>query len=357
MIKKILRLPGLIDPHVHLRDPGATQKEDFYTGTCAALAGGYTTVLDMPNNPIPIITLAVLEEKRKLASSKVVCDIGFYFGVGSDSFDKLSDWELKKIAVCSHGLKIYLDHTTGELLIEDLEKLTQIFKRWPRNKPVCVHAEDLRVAQVLGLIATNPRRIHFCHVSQACEIELIKKAKEKGLAVTCEVTPHHLFLTEKDEKVLGPLGKMRPPLRKRGDVEALWKNLKVIDLVASDHAPHTMEEKRTDNPPPGVPGLETTLPLLLTAVSKGRLKNEDILRLCFENPRKIFGLSTISQTAIDIDLDKDYIFTKENFLTKCRWSPFEGFRVKGRVIRVFYGKEKVFEEGKVLVKPGFGKVL
>lgn len=356
--------PGLIDPHVHLRDPEQTHKEDFYSGTMAAIAGGFTTILDMPNNKIPITTLKKLKEKMKIARKKAVCDIGFYFGSLGDNFDEFSSVSRSQMVF---GLKLYLNETTGNFLIKK-NSLSRVFSAWNASLPTCpasdgapkpilVHAEDDTVSNVLRVAKKIILPVHFCHISTASELKLIIAAKNQGLPITCGVTPHHLFLTSSDAKTLGPFGKIRPPLRNKKDVAFLWKNLKWIDVIESDHAPHTVEEKKSKIPPYGVPGLETTLPLLLTAVSEKRLTIDDIIRLCFKNPSKIFGIFGDKKTKIEINLGKSYIVNHKSLFTKCAWSPFEGWKVKGKVERVFIRGKKVFEDGKILVKPGFGKIL
>lgn len=360
-------LPGLIDPHVHLREPGNIQKEDFYTGTAAALAGGYTTIIDMPNNKIPITTFERLNEKITIAKKKIVCDVGFYFGSLGDNLNQFSKVKHKVI-----GLKLYLNETTGNFLI-DKKALERVFIAWFQSsslhsnrlhaqKPILLHAEDEAVEYIIKIVERARQHVHFCHISTRSDIIQIIKAKEEGLPISCGVTPHHLFLTEKDVKKLGPFGKMKPPLRSKKDVEFLWKRLNYIDVIESDHSPHTKEEKRGENPPFGVPGLETTLPLLLTAVSEKRLTVDDIVRLCHDNPSRIFGVHHTNDTyhqsgEIEVGLSKSYIIENKNLLTKCGWSPFEGMKIKGKVSKVFIRGEKVFENGKILVKPGFGKII
>lgn len=339
----LIKLPGLIDCHVHLRDPGAIHKEDFKIGTKAAVAGGITTVCDMPNNPTPTTTLHRLNEKIRLAKEKALCQIFFHFGADQNNFNQFS-----KIKNKVKSLKVYMDHTTGSLLIEDLGVLTKIFQTWPKNLPITVHAEDATMLKVIGLINLWGNQVHFCHISQASEIEMIKKAKRLGLPITCGVTPHHLFLTEKDYKQLGPFGMMRPPLRSKKNVESLWKNLKFIDCFETDHAPHTKKEKKSKNPPNGVPGLETALPLLLTAVSKGKLTIKDIILRYFKNPAKIFNIKQGRDTYIEIDLNKKWQIRNKNLLTKCGWSPFDGWKVQGKAMRVFIKGRKVFENGEFL---------
>ena len=356
-----LILPGLIDPHVHLREPGQTHKEDFYTGTCAALSGGFTTILDMPNNLAPITTAKRLNEKIKIAKEKIVCDVGFHFGSLGDNLD-----EFPKIINKVLGLKLYLNQTTGNFVI-DKKILEKIFIAWNHAqtpalhsagvKPILMHAEENVIGDVIRIARRTKTKIHVCHVCSKNELGKIIEAKEMGMEITCGVTPHHLFLTEKDIKRLGSFAKMKPPLGTKTDQDFLWKNLKFIDVVESDHAPHTIEEKNSINSPFGVPGLETTLPLLLTAVSQKRLNIEDVIRLCHTNPSRIFNIKTDPKTKIIIDLNSSFIIHNSSLFTKCTWSPFNGWKVKGKVQKVFIRGKKVFENGKILVKPGFGKIL
>jgi len=347
----MIRLPGLIDLHVHLRDPGQTEKEDFFTGTSAALAGGFTTVLDMPNNKIPIITLDLLKEKIKEAKKKTVCNIGFYAGTIGNNLEQLSLME-----PYIFGLKLYFNQTTGNFII-DKKNLKKIFLSWKSNKPILVHAEEDALTNVLKVAVETRKKLHICHVSNQAQLSLIIKAKEKKIAVTCGVTPHHLFLTEKDIKSLKSFGLMKPFLGLKTDQNFLWKNLKYVDVIESDHAPHTISEKKSDHPPFGVPGLETTLPLLLTAVSEKKLSINRLIELCFENPKKIFDIKTDKNTWVEVDDKEEYIIDNKKLFTKCGWSPFNGWKVKGKIKRVFIRGKKVYEDGKLLVKPSFGKII
>lgn len=344
-------LPGLIDIHVHLRDPGQTEKEDFQTGTSAALAGGYTTIIDMPNNKVPITTQKSLNEKIRTAKRKILCDTGFYFGSLGDNIN-----EFPKITSKVMGLKLYLSQTTGGFIIPKGE-IRNVFKKWPKGKIILLHAEDNTLDFVIELSGKLGNKIHICHISSRDDLRKIIKAKENGLRITCGVTPHHLFLTERDVRNLGSYAKMKPPLRSNKDQNFLWKNLKYIDLIESDHAPHTIKEKNSNNPPFGVPNLETTLPLLITAMNDKRLDLNEVIRLCFEGPKRVLNLKTNPKTTIEVDIDRLYTLESKSLLTKCRWSPFLGMKVKGKVKRVFIRGKKVFEDGKVLVSPGFGKVL
>lgn len=363
-----LRLPGLVDAHVHLREPGYEHKEDFYTGTAAALAGGVTTVLDMPNTQPPTATPALLQEKARLAAAKAVCDVGLFVGATNDLADAY-------LPAAQHacGLKIYVSDTFGSLRIDDLDLLHRFFRTWAGKAdavgyrmdgheggigPIAVHAEELMLPVCLNLSHLYDAPLHVVHVSRRAEIELIRTAKERGYRVTCEVTPHHLFLTAEDAARLGPLGDMRPRLATPDDQAALWENLDAIDLFATDHAPHTLAEKALETPPPGVPGLETMLPLLITAMMEGRLTVEDIVARCADNPRRVYGLPAQPDTWVDVAVDEQpAAWSNERMKTKVGWSPFAGQPLYGRVERVALHGEVVYEGGRVLAAPGSGRVL
>ncbi len=344
-------LPGLIDPHVHMRTPGQSYKENFSTGTKAALAGGFTTVIDMPNNSTPITTEKLLDEKIKIAKKQTVCDIGFHFGSLGDNLD-----EFKKVSSKAKALKIYLNITTGGFIVDE-KVFESICKKWPKGKVIIVHAEENILDVILKIGNKYKQKIHVAHVSSQKELSIIKRAKKKRWMVTCGVTPHHLFLEKSDEKKLGAFAKMKPALKTRKDQEFIWKNLMYVDIVESDHAPHTLKEKKSHPQPFGIPGLETTLHLLLTAMSKKRLALKDIKRLCHDGPAKIFNIKTDKKTYIEIDESEEWILKNKNLKTKCKWSPFDGWKMKGRVKRVFIRGTKVFENDKILVRPGFGKII
>lgn len=347
----MLRLPGLIDVHVHLREPGGEHKEDFTSGSAAALAGGVTMLLDMPNTSPPVVDVETLALKRRLATSKVVCDVGFYLGASESNAA-----EVAGLARQAAGLKIYLDQTYGPLQMRNLAALLDHFRTWPAGRPIAVHAEGLSMAIAIGLARSFGRRLHLCHVSLAAEIALIRAAKESGAALTCETTPHHLFLTESDGQRLGPRGSMKPSLATEADQAALWANLDLIDCIATDHAPHTLAEKASSMPP-GVPGLETMLPLLLTAVAEGRLSLERLVELTHKAPRRIFGLPAQHDTWVEVDRDARYTLGDQNLHTRCAWTPFAGMPVQGRVRRVVLRGQIAYEDGAIRVEPGFGRVI
>lgn len=344
----MIKLPGLIDTHVHLREPGATQKEDFATGTKAAIAGGYTLVLDMPNNPEPTISPQSLNKKISLAEGRIYTDVGFHFGANLESTKYFTSLKTKVF-----GLKVYMNHTTGTLLQEDPDILQTIFSTWPKDKVLMVHAEGPTLKKAIDLAKKNNNKFHICHVSQANEIKLIKQAKRDGMSITCEVTAHHLFLTQEDRERLGGFGVMRPPLASEEDQQALWNGIKdgTVDTIASDHAPHTKEEKQNNPPPNGVPGLETSLPLLLTAVKNGKLSIEKLIELTHTNPKKIFNIPDQPDTYVEVNPTKPYTLPPKPLYTKCGWTPFEGMKVYGKIKRVVLKGQVVYDSGQIIGNP------
>jgi carbamoyl-phosphate synthase/aspartate carbamoyltransferase/dihydroorotase len=349
-MKNQTQIPGLIDVHVHLREPGATHKEDWDSGTASALAGGVTAVLAMPNTTPSITTTHAFQLAQQAAKNKARCDYGQYLGAGP-----ANSQEIAQLAEQAAGLKMYLDSTFGDLRLDEMTLWEGHFKHWPKDAPLAVHAEQRTLAAAILMASLYERPIHICHVSRKEEILVIKKAKEQGLQVTCEVAPHHLFLSEEDILTLGAgRSEVRPILATRADQDALWENLDVIDCFATDHAPHTLEEKDSDNPPPGFPGVETALPLLLNAVDQGRLSLEDIISRMHTNPKKIFNLPDQPETFVEIDLSEKWEIKAANLHSRCGWTPFEGFQVQGRVTRVVLRDQEVFAEGQILAQPGYG---
>lgn len=350
----MITLPGLIDPHVHLRYL-SPENEDFLTSTNAAIAGGFTMVLDMPNNTPPITTFPRLQAKIDQASHYTRYDIGFYFGSLGDNLD-----EFEKVKNMVYGLKLYLNQTTGGYIIDE-KTMRKIYKKWHEvtegKKPILLHAESEVLDSVAKIVKRTNQPTHICHISSKEELSKIIQMKDGGLPITCGVTPHHLFLTEDDLKTLGPYGMMKPPLKPKRDQEFLWENLKYVDVIESDHAPHTKKAKESVNPPFGVPGLETTLPLLLTAMNDRRITKKEIIDKCYTEPKKIFHLPDQPDTYVEVDENEEWVIKNENLFTKCKWSPFDGWKVKGKVKRVTVRGTKVFEDGKILVKPGFGDII
>ena len=352
----MIKLPGLIDPHVHLREPGQTHKEDWDTGTSAALAGGVTMLLAMPNTKPPIFDAATLDLALDAAHSKAHCDYAQFLGAGPDN----TDWdEHSGLPQRAAGLKMYLDSTFGQLRLDDMTLWQEHFQNWPRELPIVAHSESCSMAAVILMAAIYNRPVHIAHISLKEEVLLIKAARERGIKVTCEVCPHHLFLSKEDIPAISHghpgRGEVRPRLATKEDVEALWANLDSIDCFATDHAPHTLAEKDGENPPPGFPGLETMLPLLLTAVDAGRLTLDDLILRMVTNPRRIFNLPEQPETWVEVDENTTYELHAADMHSRCGWTPFEGWKVKGQVTRVVLRGSESFKDGKILVEPGYGK--
>lgn len=343
----LMRFPGFIDPHVHLREPGATQKEDFGTGSRAALKGGFTFIIDMPNNSAPTISLGRLEEKIQLAK-RAVCDIGFHYGTNG-----LNTETFAAAAVSSHvfGLKLYCNHTTGEMLIENPVLVEKVFTEWKSSKPILVHAEGPQLEMAIAMAKKYQQHLHICHITQASEVEMVRQAKRNGQKITAGVCPHHLFMTGAERDKLGSLAMMKPPLGTQADQDALWQGLNdgTIDIVETDHAPHTLEEKKSTPAPFGVPGLETAVGLMFKAVKDKKFPLAKIQTVLHDNAQKIFTIPEQPDTFVELDPDKVWQVGGVGYETKCGWSPFDGWQVYGAIEKVRYKGKTVVEQGKLVI--------
>ncbi|MFH1284237.1 MAG: dihydroorotase [Candidatus Peregrinibacteria bacterium] len=389
-VKGKVVLPGVVDVHVHFRDPGEVYKEGFESGSRAAAAGGVTTVCDMPNNKPPVLTCKDLEAKRKLVSGRSYVDYGFYIGYDGKNIDEINR------ASNIPGVKVYCADSTGNMGV-DGKALEELFEKVDKKKMLVFHAEDadcirkkydeymsefagreadapasihskirdmecaaIMVKTLCELAKKHTRPIHICHVSTEEELDVIAEYKKYG--VTCEVAPHHLTLCDDDYEYLGNYIKVNPPVRSRFEIFGLWKNLKagVIDIVASDHAPHTKEEK--DEPyvtaPAGVPGVEMLLPILLNTVNNEGMTLEEVAQLCCEKPAEIFGIMNKGKIAVGydadiviVDMDMEKEFKNGDVFSKCGWSPYSGSVFKGWPVMTFVGGEMIYKEGKIVSKP------
>ena len=381
-------LPGLIDVHVHLREPGHTHKEDFLSGTEAAVAGGITTVFDMPNTDPPTINAQLLDEKYALARQKALAHVGLYALAVPKTIDEVL--QLKNIV----GIKIYLGASTGGHE-EEIAFLEDIFKKAAdlggetKDKVIVVHSEDgaciaahakefggrddpsihskirakecavLSTKQVCHLAKKYNARVHIAHVSTAEEISIIRKFKSDRL--TCEVTPHHLFLNTEHYRTLGNRLRVNPPVRDKVDEEALWEGIYdgTVDMIATDHAPHTLDEKAEDywNCPSGMPGLETSLALMLNEVNKEKFSLSDVVRLMAFNSAKYFDIKNKGRLKVGfdadicvVDMNNEMKVGENGYYTKCNWSPFSGWRLKGWPVMTFVSGNRVFKNGKILLQ-------
>ena len=361
---KVVRIPGLIDVHVHVREPGDEYKEDWESCSKAAIAGGITTIFAMPNTNPAIIDEKSLELVEKMSHEKSYCDYGLYLGASSSNTQTVS-----KLSDRSVGLKMYLNNTYGPLLLENVLDWSEHIKNWPSNRVICAHAESTTLAAILHIANIHNRHIHICHVSSKEEITIIRESKKNGQNVTCEVAPHHLFLNKTN--LNSHLRAVKPPLGHNEDVNALWENLEYIDCFATDHAPHTLKDKYgsecadKDCSPdeckdcskrcPGFGGLETALPLLLTAVKERRLTLDDIILRYHTNPKNIFGIPDDPNTYIEVDMDDKFISPSRPKYSKCDWSPFNGRELYGSIKRVVIRGKLVAVDGNIIVNEPFGK--
>ena len=388
----MLLLPGGVDMHVHFRDPGFTQKEDFFTGTRAAIAGGITTVCDMPNTKPPTDTLNALTAKKATAAGRAACDYLLFFGANSKNLDKLRQvQESGGVA----GAKVFMGPTTAA----EASFPQKIFSSF--SGLVAVHAEDEQmvakneeaagksigneattyihnkvrppkaaekaVAEAIAAAEASGGRLHVCHASTQAELALIEAAKRRGVKVTCEVTPHHLFFNEEDAAARGNILKVNPPLRSEQDRQALWKAIAdgIVDCVASDHAPHLLEEKNKNywRAPSGVPGVETTFPLLLDAALQEKISLNGVVELLCANPAQILGLEgkkgAVARGAdadlVLVDPQKTWQLKSSLLYTKCAWTPYEGKILKGKIISVFSRGKQAFDGRNVIAKEGTGR--
>jgi dihydroorotase len=396
-----LTLPAGIDVHVHFREPGMTLKENWYTGSCSAAAGGITTVIDQPNTVPPTTDRRTFEQKLKLARGKSIVDFGINGGV-TDNIEKLE--ELWNLGVTAFG-EIFMAESTGGLNIneESFEEALAEIKRL--GAIATIHAEDEKmrlelekllkedisdeyhsrvrpnaceasaVLKALELVSKMKVRAHLCHISTLEATGIIRKEKylakreNKEPLFTCEVTPHHLFLSTRDWEKLRSFGKMNPPLRGGQSIKALINGINdgTIDMVASDHAPHLESEKDVSIrvAPSGVPGVETLMPLMLAAVRKNILPLSRMIMLTSWNPAKAFGLDRQSKGRLEVGFDADLIIADPRELrpikaellhSKAGWTPFEGMDGIFPKYTLSRG-EVIWIEESINAKPGRGNFI
>ena len=359
-VEKKLIMPGVIDVHTHMREPGVTYKEDFETGSKACAKAGITTFYDMPNTVPTTTTLENLLNKKELAGKKSIVNFGIHFG-GSKN-NNIS--EIKKVLDKKevNTVKIFMNVTTGEMLIEDDEILKGVFQN---SGLVLVHAENEMIDKAIGLNQKYGKGLYVCHIPSAEELKKVIEAKKDSRLnnemhpIYAEVTPHHLFLNEEireSSERNKMLLRMKPELRKKSDNEFLWKALNegLIDTIGTDHAPHLIEEKM-EKVTFGMPGVETSLALMLTAYNEGKIKLSAIQKLMCENPAeimKIAGRGKLKEgyyaDVIVVDIEKEWIAGVDDTLeSKCGWTPYENWKLKGKNIMTVVNGEIVYENGKI----------
>ncbi|EEY35392.1 dihydroorotase [Pseudoleptotrichia goodfellowii] len=366
-LKGNLVMPGIIDVHTHMREPGITHKEDFETGSRACAKGGITTFYDMPNTVPPTVTLENLIIKKKAAAEKSIVNFGFHFGGSKNNNIE----EIRKVLKEKEAntVKIFMNVTTGEMLIEDEELLKEIFRN---SDLVPVHAEHEMIDKALLLNKEYGHGLYVCHIPSKEELVKVIEAKKnpemnnEKHPVYVEVTPHHLFLNEKireSSERNKMLLRMKPELRTEQDNEFLWKALinGDIDTVGTDHAPHLISEK-LEKVTFGMPGVETSLALMLTEYNKGKITLEKIQKVMCENPAKIMKIEKRGKLKegyyadiIVIDLNKEWIVKNEDCESKCKWSPYENWKLKGKNIMTVVNGNIVYENEKIRENEGKGR--
>lgn len=374
-----LLMPGVIDPQVHFREPGKEHKEDLSTASQACARGGVTSFLEMPNTVPTTTTQVALDDKLARAAAKSVVNYGFFIGATAHNLE-----DLKTIrGAC--GIKIFMGSMHGELLVDRVEVLDRIFAE--TELLIAVHAENqariqarremyedqltvsihsliqdeqaaLEATQLALTLATRYRhRLHILHLSTGLEVELLRRHKPAW--VTAEVTPQHLLMSTEDYMNLGSLAQMNPPLRAPENQAILWQGLQdgVLDLIATDHAPHTLEEKARPYPhsPSGMPGVETSLPLMLTCAQQGRCSVAQVVRWMCQAPAEAYQIK--HKGCLQVGYDADLVLVdletikpvrREELLTKCGWSPFEGWELVGWPTLTMVGGKIAFRNGEVV---------
>ncbi|MBD2304278.1 dihydroorotase [Chroococcidiopsis sp. FACHB-1243] len=371
-------LPGAIDPQVHFREPGLEHKEDLFTASCACAKGGVTSFLEMPNTRPLTTTQQTLDDKLQRAAQKCLVNYGFFIGATAENLPDLLT------AHPTSGIKIFMGSMHGALLVDGEAYLEAIFARG--NRLIAVHAEDqARINQrrqefagihdpaihsqiqdnQAALLATQlalklskkyQRRLHILHMSTAEEAELLRQDKPSW--VTAEVTPQHLLLNTSAYETIGTWAQMNPPLRSPHDNEVLWQALLdgVIDFIATDHAPHTLEEKAQQYPntPSGMPGVETSLPLMLTQAMQGRCTVAQVshwmstaVAKAYKIPNKGAIAPGYDADLVLVDLNNYHSVRREELQTKCGWSPFEGWNLTGWAVYTIVGGQIVYDRGKL----------
>lgn len=366
-LKGNLVMPGIIDVHTHMREPGITHKEDFESGSKACAKGGITTFYDMPNTVPPTVTLENLIMKKKAAAEKSIVNFGFHFGGSKNNNIE----EIRKVLKEKEAntVKIFMNVTTGEMLIEDEELLKEIFRN---SDLVPIHAEHEMIDKALLLNKEYGHGLYVCHIPSKEELVKVIEAKNNPKMnnekhpVYVEVTPHHLFLNEKireSSERNKMLLRMKPELRTEQDNEFLWKALinGDIDTVGTDHAPHLISEK-LEKVTFGMPGVETSLALMLTEYNKGKITLEKIQKVMCENPAKIMKIEKRGKLKegyyadiIVIDLNKEWIVKNEDCESKCKWSPYENWKLKGKNIMTVVNGNIVYENEKIRENEGKGR--
>ena len=374
-------LPGIIDTQVHFREPGSTDSEDLESGSRAAILGGVTSLFEMPNTNPPTSNLIEFDKKLKLAKDRMHSNYAFYFGATPDNIDQLS--KLKDLKGCC-GVKLFAGSSTGKLLVDkeaDIEKVIS-----SSDRVVSIHSEDEEILNLRkkfirkGDVHSHPewrnsecamsstrrvvkiaerynKQIHVLHVSTKEEVDFLAMHKKN---VTFETTPQHLSMYAPDcYNKLGTYAQMNPPLRTKDHYDRLWMAVRndIVDVLGSDHAPHLKENKNKEYPssPSGMPGVQTIFPVMIDHVNNGKLSLNKLIKLMCENPCRIFGIKDkgyikegFDADLTIVDMNKEQVIKNEMIASKCGWTPFNNYKVKGFPVGTIVNGDLVMSEGKII---------
>ena len=376
-------LPGIIDTQVHFREPGSTDAEDLESGSRAAVLGGVTSLFEMPNTNPPTSNLVEFEKKLQLAKDRMHSNYAFYFGATPENIEQLS--QLKNLKGCC-GIKLFAGSSTGNLLVDKEADIEKVISN--SDRIVSIHSEDEEILKVRkkfikkGDVHSHPiwrdvesamsstrrvvkiaerynKKIHVLHVTTKEEVDFLAMHKKN---VTFETTPQHLTLYAPDcYDKLKTYAQMNPPLRTKEHYDRLWVAIKnnIVDVLGSDHAPHTKENKNKEYPnsPSGMPGVQTIFPVMIDHVNKGKLSLEQLIKLMCENPCRIFGIKNKGYIKEEydadltiVDMNKEQVIKDEMIASKCGWTPFNNYKVKGFPVGTIVNGNLVMSEGKVISK-------
>ena len=382
-------LPGIIDTQVHFREPGSTDREDLESGSRAAVLGGVTSVFEMPNTNPPTSNLVEFDKKLNLAKNRMHCNYAFYFGATPENVDQLA--KLKGLKGCC-GVKLFAGSSTGKLLVDKETDIEKVISQ--SDRIVSIHSEDEEILNLRkkfikeGDVHSHPewrntecsisstrrvvkiaerynKQIHVLHVTTKEEVDFLAMHKKN---VTFEITPQHLTLYAPDcYDKLGTFAQMNPPIRKKEHYDRLWVAIKnsVVDVLGSDHAPHSKEDKKKKYPvsPSGMPGVQTILPIMLNHINNEKLNLEQLVKLMCENPCRIFGIKNKGYIKEDfdadltiIDMNKEQTIKNEMMASKCGWTPFNNMVLKGFPVATIINGKVVMSDGKVVTE-GSGEPL
>lgn len=389
---RLTLLPGGIDVHVHFREPGLEEKADMKSESKAALAGGITSVFEMPNTKPLTITQKALEEKLEIASQNMLCNYGFFFGITNSNI--LEAINLPFGMAC--GLKLFLGSSTGNMLVDDKKVLTELFEQSPMV--ISAHCEDekrvkeltqkykeeygeeaqtiihplVRDSQACYLSSKyaientgNKTRLNIAHITTEKELTLLSSSPIEEKNITAEVSPSHLWFCDEDYPRLGNKIKCNPAIKTKKDRDALRKALREdkIDLIATDHAPHLLEEKEKPyfSAPSGIPSIQHSMLIMLELVKQGELSIEKMVEKMSHNPAQLFSIKDRGfikegyfADLVLVDLNSKTLVDKESLFYKCKWSPLEGVEFSSRILTTIVNGEIKYADKKIISEtPGY----